>query len=68
MCISSSLIGHKGIVELIETYWKYKNNEKEALKLIIIGDGPLFKKSTELCTKLGLNYQLNQEKIIQILM
>ncbi len=64
MCISSSLIGHKGIIEFIETYAKYREiMKKDALNLIIIGDGPLLKKSIKLCIRLKLKYQINQEKI-----
>ena len=42
ICLSSALIGHKGIIEFLEIFLKYKNILKNNyLKLIIIGDGPL---------------------------
>ena len=62
ICLSSALISHKGIIEFLEIFLKYKNQLKNNyLRLIIIGNGPLLFKCFEFCKKNGLNYQFNSK-------
>ena len=58
ICLSSALIAHKGILELLEIYSLYRRKlKKNYLKLIIIGNGPLLEDCFHFCRKKGLNYQ-----------
>ena len=62
ICLSSALIGHKGIIEFLEIFLKYKNKLKNNyLRLIIIGNGPLLFECFEFCRKKGLNYQFKSK-------
>lgn len=62
ICLSSALIGHKGIIEFLEIFLKYKNKLKNNyLKLIIIGNGPLLFECFEFCRKKKLNYEYNSK-------
>ena len=50
ICLSSSIIRHKGIIEFLEIYSEYKNKSKnDYLKLIVIGDGPLLSDCYKFC-------------------
>ena len=62
ICLSSSLITHKGIIEFLEIFLNYKNKLKNNyLRLIIIGNGPLLLECFEFCRKKGLNYQFKSK-------
>ena len=60
ICLSSTLIGHKGIIEFLEIYLEYRNKLKsDYLSLIIIGDGPILKDCFDFCNNKGLTYEFN---------
>ena len=60
ICLSSALISHKGIIEFLEIFLKYKSKlKKNYLKLIIIGNGPLLFECFEFCREKRLNYEYN---------
>lgn len=62
ICLSSSLISHKGIIEFLEIYLEYRNKlRNDYLKLIIIGDGPKLKDCLEYCRNNSLVYQTKSE-------
>tara|TARA_A100001035_G_scaffold258301_1_gene234925 strand:- start:1003 stop:2175 length:1173 start_codon:yes stop_codon:yes gene_type:complete len=62
ICLSSALIGHKGIIEFLEIFLKYKKILKNNyLKLIIIGDGPLLSECFEFCRRNGLIFQFKSK-------
>ena len=62
ICLSSALIGHKGIMEFLEIFLEYKKKLKNNyLRLIIIGNGPLLFKCFEFCRKKKLNYEYNSK-------
>ena len=62
ICLSSALIGHKGIIEFLEIFLKYKNKlKKNYLRLVIIGNGPLLFECFEFCRKKRLNYEYNSK-------
>ena len=62
ICLSSSLISHKGIIEFLEIFLEYKSKSKNNyLKLIIIGDGPLLQECFRFCRKKGLNYEFKSK-------
>ena len=62
ICLSSTLIGHKGIIEFLEIYLEYKNKLKiDYLSLIIIGNGPILKDCFDFCNDRGLTYEFNSK-------
>ena len=62
ICLSSALIGHKGIIEFLEIFLTYKNKlKKNYLRLVIIGNGPLLFECFEFCRKKRLNYEYNSK-------
>lgn len=64
ICLSSSIISHKGIKEFCEIFFEYKKRFGYGhLKLIIIGDGPLLKYCLQFCKKNKLLYQLKDNYI-----
>ena len=62
ICLSSALIGHKGIIEFLEIFLTYKNKlKKNYLRLVIIGNGPLLFECFEFCRKKRLSYEYNSK-------
>ncbi len=62
ICLSSTLISHKGIIEFLEIYLEYRNKLKnDYLNLIIIGNGPILEDCFKFCINKGLKYEYNSK-------
>ena len=60
ICLSSSIIKQKGIIEFLKIYSKYRSiMHDKSLNLMIIGEGPLLDDCFKLCESLDLKFQFN---------